>query len=142
MRIRAELDIYKPLIRCLRMCSPTGEFHRVTFSYERLPLFCYDCGVLSHIVKQCDRHYEVENSASNTEPQYRPWLVARSTSRRFAGGDTQPGSVLAGNTEKSQIVQGIRERRGAQIFDPTDQTCSPTSAIIHESRNQKSRYQQ
>ncbi|KAL0336730.1 UNVERIFIED_CONTAM: hypothetical protein Sradi_4884900 [Sesamum radiatum] len=75
MRIRAELDVCKLLVRCLNLCSPTGESNRLMFSYERLPLFCYVCGILGHIAK-CDRQYEAEYSVSSVEIQYGPWPSA------------------------------------------------------------------
>ncbi|KAL0434846.1 UNVERIFIED_CONTAM: hypothetical protein Sradi_0192500 [Sesamum radiatum] len=51
VRIRVEIDIRK----CLNISSPSREHNRVSFSYERLPLFCYICGLLGHIARQCDK---------------------------------------------------------------------------------------
>ncbi|KAK4421869.1 hypothetical protein Salat_2137500 [Sesamum alatum] len=49
VRIRASIDITKPLKRALKIRIIFRDEQLVTFTYERLPNFCYLCGYLNHI---------------------------------------------------------------------------------------------
>lgn len=53
MRIRVTIDVPKPLLRKkkLNISLPTQVW--VQFKYERLPNFCFCCGVLNHGHKEC-----------------------------------------------------------------------------------------
>ncbi|KAL0408810.1 UNVERIFIED_CONTAM: hypothetical protein Sradi_1815400 [Sesamum radiatum] len=52
LRIRAIIDITKPLRRALKIRTVFGDDHLITFTYERLPNFCYLCvGVTQISVK-------------------------------------------------------------------------------------------
>lgn len=44
----------------------------IPITYEKLPDFCYSCGRLGHVVKDCDEHLGTENS----QLQYGSWLRA------------------------------------------------------------------
>lgn len=53
MRVRVMLDITKPLCRFQNLKGKDGRIMKVTFSYERLPFFCFLCGVIGHSEKDC-----------------------------------------------------------------------------------------
>ena len=53
MRIRVDLPINKPLRRGGNIFNPNGGKFWVTFKYERLPSFCFQCGILGHDEKHC-----------------------------------------------------------------------------------------
>lgn len=48
MRVRACLDIRRPLKRKKRLIFSPSNIRYVFFKYERLPLFCFFCGKLGH----------------------------------------------------------------------------------------------
>ncbi|KAL0389051.1 UNVERIFIED_CONTAM: hypothetical protein Scaly_0262200 [Sesamum calycinum] len=54
VRIRASVDITKPLKRALKIRTVLGDEQLVTFTYERLSNFCYLCGVMGHLSRQCE----------------------------------------------------------------------------------------
>lgn len=47
LRVRILLDLAKPLLRG-RKINVEGTTHWVTFQYERLPRFCFQCGANFH----------------------------------------------------------------------------------------------
>ena len=54
MRIKVDLPIGKPLRGGGgHIANTEGERAWVTFKYEWLPAFCFDCGVMGHDNKQC-----------------------------------------------------------------------------------------
>jgi hypothetical protein len=52
LRVKIRLDIAKPLARG-RVLKINGSDTWVAFQYERLPKFCYHCGVIKHGVAGC-----------------------------------------------------------------------------------------
>ena len=52
-RLRILLDIKKPLKRVQRIAVKSGSSVLVEIKYERLPTFCYMCGVIGHIERDC-----------------------------------------------------------------------------------------
>ena len=54
MRIRVLVYITKPLCRGRKIGLSKGGEGWVSFKYERLPNFCYWCGILTHGEKDCN----------------------------------------------------------------------------------------
>ena len=46
--IRVDIDITKPLMRGKMVHIEDMEERLIYFKYERLPIFCYRCGILGH----------------------------------------------------------------------------------------------
>lgn len=69
IRIKVLLDISKPLRRgfMLRAEEIEGDCW-VTIRYERLPDFCFNCGRLDHLVKECiEKEDDTDMDMSNLE---------------------------------------------------------------------------
>ena len=58
IRIKVEIPIDKPLRRGGYIANEEGGRNWVTFKYERLPTFCFNCGILGHDNRHC--HVSVE----------------------------------------------------------------------------------
>ena len=77
MRIRVDLPINKPLRRGGNIFNSDRGKYWVTFKYERLPSFCFHCGILGHDEKRCSRY----SSNSEALKQYGDWLQANGSSK-------------------------------------------------------------
>lgn len=53
MSIRVDLPLNKPLRRGGNIVNLDGSKTWVTFKYERLPCFCFQCGLLGHDKRHC-----------------------------------------------------------------------------------------
>ena len=53
MRVQVDLPITRPLQRGGNIVNLDGEKFWVSFKYERLPTFCFRCGILGHDERQC-----------------------------------------------------------------------------------------
>ncbi|KAL5851908.1 hypothetical protein ACOSQ3_007026 [Xanthoceras sorbifolium] len=54
IRVRVLVDVEVPLKRGLRIdLGDTGGLSSVLICYERLPNFCYYCGKIGHLIREC-----------------------------------------------------------------------------------------
>jgi hypothetical protein len=72
---KVTLDLHKPLMRG-RMLRVNGSSMLIGFQYERLPKFCYRCGVIKHGVTGCSASSGARKQ--NALVEFGPWLRATS----------------------------------------------------------------
>ena len=54
LRVRVNMDITKPLRRFITVAGLGGQGDiRARLAYERLPTFCYECGLIGHSDIEC-----------------------------------------------------------------------------------------
>lgn len=61
LRMRVKVDVAKKLVRGKKITIEGDEERWVYFKYERLPNFCYNCGLLSHDVRDYSENQGGEN---------------------------------------------------------------------------------
>lgn len=74
MRVRVRINIERPLRVRMKMKKPGADWFWVDFRYERLPSFCFHCGVIGHGDRFCPVAFEKEEMGK--EKPYGPWLRA------------------------------------------------------------------
>ncbi|KAL0446259.1 UNVERIFIED_CONTAM: hypothetical protein Slati_1753800 [Sesamum latifolium] len=80
VRIRVALDVTKPLKRALKLRTIFGDEHLISFTYDRLPNFCYLCGCLGHLSRQCDLQFQEGYCDPSENTPFWPWLRAQQLS--------------------------------------------------------------
>ncbi|CAB4298755.1 unnamed protein product [Prunus armeniaca] len=73
--IRVRLDVTKPLRRVMKLQFDHSLEAVIEFKYERLPDFCYVCGRIGHVVKECKIVGAIEKEAK--EKPYGSWLHSK-----------------------------------------------------------------
>ena len=74
--VHVEIDVSKPLCRGRKVALDDDNERWIAFKYEKLPNFCYWCGLISHDGKDCDL-WLARKETGHTEPtEYGPWLRA------------------------------------------------------------------
>ncbi|CAN1783498.1 Uncharacterized protein At4g02000 [Linum perenne] len=61
MRVRVKMDVRKSLKREKKVKKPGGAAAVCRFRYEKLPTFCFICGLIGHVERNCQirfQHYE------------------------------------------------------------------------------------
>nr|POE57175.1 uncharacterized protein CFP56_01831 [Quercus suber] len=90
LRVRVKIDVTKKLVRGKKVKIEGGEQRWISFKYERLPNFCYSCGMLNHDMRECAETSEEGNKKEQKNLQYGPWLRGE-VLRRFGGETTNGG---------------------------------------------------
>jgi hypothetical protein len=75
LRLRVVIDIFKPLERG-RALNFGGKSHWINFKYEKLPLFCFQCGCIVHERKFCPDRKSQRIHTDEGEKQWGSWLRA------------------------------------------------------------------
>ena len=92
LRVRVRIDITKPLNRVRKIWSEGLVIGCAILKYERLPNFCYWCGLVSHD----DRDYECwlcsKGSLKKTDQHYGDWMRAEVVLNSRKTSITIPGS--------------------------------------------------
>ncbi|KAL6980764.1 hypothetical protein U1Q18_022402 [Sarracenia purpurea var. burkii] len=85
----------------------------VNFEYERLPLFCYRCGIIGHNEKDCFESFTEVQKPMEREYQYDPWLRVNQPTERGAAVESRG----ARRAVELAISMGLT-RRALQGEDP------------------------
>ena len=80
MRIQVDLPLNKPLRKGGNVVNLNGSKTWVTFKFERLPCFCFQCGLLGHDERHCASFPYNPNSPK----QYGVWLKASGNSKELS----------------------------------------------------------
>ncbi|KAL0453409.1 UNVERIFIED_CONTAM: hypothetical protein Slati_1319000 [Sesamum latifolium] len=125
MRIRVSVDVTKPLKRVLKIHATLGDEQLLSFSYERLPNFCYLCSCLGHLSKFCEMRFADNFIDPGDATPFGPWLRATNVTTgrvKSIPGSTKiptPRYSSSPRTSNSDSPQHTTQRptiRGSSIF--------------------------
>ncbi|TXG64073.1 hypothetical protein EZV62_011067 [Acer yangbiense] len=96
MRVKVLIEISKPLKRWLRLkLDKSDNIVLVGLKYERLPQFCYACGIIGHVIKDCLDTEAKTAALSGSTTRFGSWMRAPVVDRRkFRGPSKSDGSSL------------------------------------------------
>ncbi|MBA0575596.1 hypothetical protein Golob_025377, partial [Gossypium lobatum] len=73
IRIKINIDINKPLRRVVHYIDHEGEEFVCAIRYDKLPRFCYICGLIGHTAQKCNEQI-INNESQDNIFQYGDWL--------------------------------------------------------------------
>ncbi|XP_073133915.1 uncharacterized protein [Henckelia pumila] len=71
-RLKVRIDITKPLQKFVRIGVENGEDVIILLTYERLPDFCNQCGIIGHSFRNCGKETETKGSM-----EFGQWMRAQ-----------------------------------------------------------------
>ncbi|MBA0598030.1 hypothetical protein Gorai_007810, partial [Gossypium raimondii] len=75
VRIKVKINVLKPLRRVVKLLDKEGTEVIGVIKYERLPDFCYVCGLIGHSSKTC-KHNKEGSPLNESNLQYGSWMRA------------------------------------------------------------------
>ncbi|KAL0456756.1 UNVERIFIED_CONTAM: hypothetical protein Slati_1014800 [Sesamum latifolium] len=122
VRIPVALDMTKALKRALKIRTVMGDEHLISFTYERLPNFCYLCGCLGHQSRQCELEFQDGFSDPGDNP---PTVIgSEPLSPRTLGEEVEVSSV-----ERLIIYPGVHLSHPAAPFNLSKLPAPPVEAL-------------
>jgi hypothetical protein len=75
LRVRVKVELFQPLERG-RSLIQRGQTCWVKFKYEKLPIFCFQCGRILHEPKGCPAHVQKQKNHQSDSTDWGAWLRA------------------------------------------------------------------
>lgn len=68
LRVKVVIDVQRPLKSCMKIKKAGGDWFWIKFKYERLPSFCFYCGLIGYLDKFCEALFD--NPHAGDERKY------------------------------------------------------------------------
>ena len=131
LRVWVKIDVIRRLIRGRKTKVEDGVDRWVLFKYERLPNFCYRCGLLDHDLKECPKSKGDARNVVMAELQYGAWMRREPVKRsgwephltKKTGGDDTRGKMPGGDlripmvqSPRSSAIGSGKVKSGVQLL--------------------------
>lgn len=114
LRLKVIIDITKPLRRGIWIEPGEGlDSLWIHAKYEILPDFCYGCGRIGHVVKEC-QHFSGEDRIETEPFQYGSWLRYEGSNPRRRRKTSSPRS----EKEESPVAPSTQDPPSLYQGDP------------------------
>lgn len=127
-RIKVLIDVSQPLKRGFVALDDQGRKTWYQVTYERLPMFCFLCGILGHGESHCPTRYEEDFREPEEGFQFGNWLRAspHDTTETGAPLPLQPVDTrLTANTHPNAA-----RKRGSAVFAVGRRMCRHWKRLV------------
>lgn len=123
MRIRVKVPIDQPLMRGIKVILGNGEERWLKLTYEKLPYFCYTCGMIGHRYLDCGERKDKENDSDSEDLPYPKSLMATPYKRNMLQPMDKEGSGFSafdrcsskGEKEVARGLKGKEKETGSAL---------------------------
>lgn len=106
LRVRAQVNVRKPLKKHMKLRKVSGDWFLINFKNEKLPTFCFICGLIGHGKMFCKDQYEKKDKPR----KFGLWLHApnRSLSSRIENKwlQNQEGELVSAYDQLEKMMNG------------------------------------
>ena len=79
IKVRIKLDTHQPFSHGQFVDMGNSEPLWISTQYEKMPIFCYWCGLLNHNEKDCKTWLDSDGTLNKDDQQYSLWLWANTS---------------------------------------------------------------
>ncbi|KAL8543414.1 hypothetical protein ACS0TY_004086 [Phlomoides rotata] len=117
VRVKIKMDLQKPLKGGIHLELREKQKLWIEFKYERLPSFCYLCGMLGHMRMECDlaEGLNIMMSIADEKLPFREWMKASPSKKAAISTSEQTGKP-----EESSIRRRLFEKFRRSICEDRD----------------------
>ena len=140
LRVRVRIDITKPLNRVRKVWSEGSVIGCAILKYERLPNFCYWCGLVSHDDRDYERWLCSKGSLKKTDQHYRDWIRVEVDLNSRKTSITIPGSrpwYLKSKTTLKPQTHSTTQPLGSEASEVQDTTAPSGNLHLGLAENPK-----
>lgn len=131
MRIRVSMDVNKPLRRYMKLQLEDGTEALAQFKYEKLPHFCFFCGVIGHSEKFCKKCILFPDK--NVQRLFGPWLRATPKRNFLAESSpwllTEPPEEIEANMNSNSEMLVDAEANNSTVLTTYDQNSNEENEL-------------
>ena len=139
------MDVTKKLVQRKKVAIEEDEKRWVIFKYERLPNFCYNCGLLSHNLRDCPASLHLTKPVDPKEYQYGPWLRGEIIKRslretpKMSNKEPPENPMNSDKGDRSCTTEETLTLRGTMVVgrEPRSTTDHLGKSIIREETKKK-----
>lgn len=114
LRVKVKIDILQPLVRgALLQVGSKAEESWSGITYEKLPDFCYICGRLGHVLKNCSE----EEDDSTDDSQYGPWMREDNFTPNKPKGQAEGGKNNQNSPDQNKGKTSLMEQDIVGVAD-------------------------
>ncbi|XP_016684451.1 uncharacterized protein [Gossypium hirsutum] len=124
-RLRVKLNVQRPLRRGIFVSIGNGNKFWIPFKYEKLPTFCFGCGMLGHSLHDCTEIAPAEENKIREDP---PFSLALKAKLNLVGRESLKLNALAkklqiqcsnvGKSTEKQEEPSYNEQSSGMIREP------------------------
>lgn len=112
LRIKVALNVFKPLKSQMRIKKSGGDWMWIKFKYERLPSFCFYCGIIGHSEKFCEALFDKpgEKESRRYDASLRAAVKNQSSIRKNQWLRSSDGGKQDAGRKEVNVEMGEREK--------------------------------
>ncbi|TYG50040.1 hypothetical protein ES288_D10G144100v1 [Gossypium darwinii] len=143
-RLRVKLNVQRPLCRGIFVSIGNGNKFWIPFKYEKLPNFCFGCGMLGHSLHDCTEIIPAEENRIREDP---PFSLALKAELNLVGRESLKLNALAkklqtqcsyvDNSTENQEEYSYNEQSSGMIRGMYDDAWLTTKAVDLEIQNEE-----
>ncbi|KAL5839078.1 hypothetical protein ACOSQ4_011686 [Xanthoceras sorbifolium] len=136
LRVRVLIDVTKPLKRGLRFEVGDGEMCSALLCYERLPNFCFFCGCMGHLLRECQSNNK--GLLDHSSLKFGAWMRAPAASKSKFLRNSSSGPVASDSvsvpggvgTAPVEVDLGVSGKKKGDDSVVTDSVPVPNSTVL------------
>ncbi|KAL5819660.1 hypothetical protein ACOSQ4_023502 [Xanthoceras sorbifolium] len=136
LRVQVLIDVTKPLKRGLRFEVGDGEMCSALLCYERLPNFCFFCGCMGHLLRECQSNNK--GLLDHSSLKFGAWMRAPAASKSKFSRNSSSGPVASNSvsvpggvgTAPIEVDPGVSGKKKGDDGVVTDSVPVPNITVL------------